>query len=364
MAGDPEDQEDAGWFLPTWATDDQAALDEGPARVPLRPVEADYGHPLLQPLARAQDAVARLETRAACASAAVAEGLRARISYREAAGWLAHAHVWIHPHDLALRDGSLTGSYGAAFRAGRLRAEIPSTVAREAEFESSPSDIMVDQALRLARLWRRLAELRTWRPVADAETVQETLQSLGCRGSTATTEIADWVALLDSIEGPPLIRAGRAARDWMNRPGVEQRNPDSIFLAASLWRETNPRHSIPLPFWSAPEQRHHRLSLHVGLAWLADFLDCVAAAAKIGMDELERLQRAEDKGRQLQRTARSRLQLALDTVLRTPVTTARDLGKALGISTQAALGLLRQLSAAEVIQEATGRASWRAFAIR
>jgi hypothetical protein len=159
------------------------------------------------------------------------------MSYREAAGWLAHAHVWIHPHDLALRDNGLTGSYGAAFRSGRLRVELPSTVALNSEFDVCPSDILVDQALRLARIWRRLAEFRTWRPLADANALGEASHSLGCRGALADTEIADWLATVQTIEhGPVLIRAGRAARDWMNRPGVEPRNPDGIFLAACLWR--------------------------------------------------------------------------------------------------------------------------------
>jgi DNA-binding IscR family transcriptional regulator len=42
------------------------------------------------------------------------------------------------------------------------------------------------------------------------------------------------------------------------------------------------------------------------------------------------------------------------------VTTA-SLAKALRISPQAALGLLRQLRDAGLIHEATGRESWRAF---
>ena len=66
------------------------------------------GHPLLL-LAEAQDAVARLEATAATASPTVIEGLRARVAYREAAGWLAHTHTWIHPCDLALRDAGPTG---------------------------------------------------------------------------------------------------------------------------------------------------------------------------------------------------------------------------------------------------------------
>src|SRR5271165_2071028 len=192
MPGELEKDDDKP-FLPPWETEDQTDLEPPPrpsrARQPA--VEPDYGHPLLQPLAQAQEALTRLETRAETAPEAVAEGLRARLSYREACGWLAHAHVWIHPHDLAMRDRGLTGSYAAAFRAGRLRAEIPSTAAHGADVESVPSDITIDRALRLARLWRRLSELRTWRPLADADAVHETLQGLGST-SLLPAEVEDW----------------------------------------------------------------------------------------------------------------------------------------------------------------------------
>jgi hypothetical protein len=363
MPGDPTEELDEKPFQPPWETDDELVLEPAaPARARLPAAEPDFSHPLLMPLARAQEAVARLETRVETASPAVAEGLLARLSYREAAGWLGYAHVWIHPHDLALRDRGSTGSYGVAFRGGRLRTAIPATMALEPDFETSPSDIVTGQALQLARLWRRLAELRTWRPLADAAAMQETLQSLGCRGSTAECEIADWLAILDHHKGPPLIRAGAAARDWMNRPGIEPRNPDSMFLAACLWRG-NASRPIPLPFWSAPEARHYRRDLHVGLDWMADFLDCVAAAAKIGTDELAKLHQAEEKCRSLARTARSRLPEAADAVVRVPILTARDLAGRLDVTPQAALGLLRQLVEAGVIHEATGRASWRAFSL-
>jgi len=358
MPGDPERDD---WFRPVWDTGDEAELDPpGTRRAPVASAEPDYRHPLLEPLARAQDAVTQLETRADTASPAVAEGLVARMSYREAAGWLAHAHVWIHPHDLALRDRGLTGSFAAAFRAGRLRAEIPSTAAHGADVESVPSDITVDRALRLARLWRRLSELRTWRPLADADAVHETLQGLGST-SLPPAEVEDWLGMAGDEQGPLLIRAGRAARDWMNRPGRDARDCSGIFLAACLWGTRRP---IPLPFWSAPEVRKYRLELHVGVAWLADFLDCIAAAANAGLTEMRRLQSAEDKGRGLGRTARSRLSATLDAVLRVPLVTARDLARTLDITPQAALALLRQLAEAGLIREVTGRASWRAFALR
>jgi hypothetical protein len=282
---------------------------------------------------------------------------------REAAGWLAHAHVWIHPHDLALRDRGLTSSYGIAFDAGRLNAEIPATAALEGTFDAAPSDILVNQALRLARLWRRLAEMRTWRPLADTDAVRETLQSLGCR-VLPDAEIDDWTAIIGGEPGPLLIRVGRAARDWMNRPGTEPHDTGGIFLAACLWCDRKPRRPIALPFWSAPETHHHRRELHTGVAWLADFLNCVAVAAKIGLDELARLRRAEEFSRSLgPRTARSRLHEAVDAILRRPIVTARDLAETLGVSPQAALGLLRQLTEAGIAREATGRGSWRAFVL-
>ena len=359
MPGDPEEEDDY-WFRPVWETED-ALEPPGTPRARKKAPEADLHHPLLEPLARAQEAVARLETGVALASPAVAEGLRARLSYREAAGWLGYAHVWIHPHDLALRDRGLTSSYGVAFNAGRLDAAIPATAALES-FESAPSDIMVNQALQLARLWRRLAEMRTWRPLADIETVRETLQSLGCR-VLPDAEIEDWMALVDAEQGPMLIRAGRAARDWMNRPGVTDRDLGGIFLAACILSGGKSRRPLALPFWSAAEARHQRRELQIGVRWLAEFLDCIAAAAKAGLDELERLRRAEEISRSLGRTARSRLPDAANAVLRASIVTARDLAATLAVSPQAALGLLRQLTEAGLVREATNQKSWRAFVL-
>ena len=94
MSDIPEDEEE-NWFRPVWETEDE--LDPpGQPRPRKQPLEPDYHHPLLTPLARAQDALARLEAKAEMASATVAEGLRARLSYLEAAGWLGHAHIWIN----------------------------------------------------------------------------------------------------------------------------------------------------------------------------------------------------------------------------------------------------------------------------
>jgi hypothetical protein len=81
---------------------------------------------LLAPLSDATDALARLDARAAVAREEVREGLIARMAFAEAAGWLAHAHAWVHPLDLCLRDIDLTGSV-ALTATGSGRRVLPHT---------------------------------------------------------------------------------------------------------------------------------------------------------------------------------------------------------------------------------------------
>ena len=96
---------------------------------------------------------------------------------------------------------------------------------------------------------------------------------------------------------------------------------------------------------------------------MAEFLECVAAAALIGLRELKRLQEAEKKGRMMGAIARSRLPNTVDAVLRAHIVTATSLAKAVDVTPQAALGLLKQLTAAGIVREVTRRASWRAYAL-
>ena len=193
--------------------------------------------------------------------------------------------------------------------------------------------------------------------------VRETLASLGWAVTIDDTAVEEWLYLAGRHDrGPALIRAGHGARDWMNRQGhTDPLATDGMFLAACLWRDAGFGRDIPLPFWSAPAQLHHRLALRVGTEWQASFLACVAAAARSAREELAGLQRAETAGATLARTARSHLPRALDHLLRSPIVTAHGLAESLAISPRAALGLLGQLVAAGVIREATGRAAWRAF---
>ena len=260
-------------------------------------------------------------------------------------------------------------SYGPAARTGQLAAVLPATMAQHADLDHVVEtgaiglDTAANRALNLARMWRRLGELRTWRPLADAEAVHKTLKSLGY-GRVEDGVIEDWLAgVYGREQGPDLIRTGRAVIDWMCQPGVRDKDPEGVFLGVCLWCDKNRNAPIPLPFWSAPEQYHHRLGLKTGLDWMGQFLECVTAAAQTGLRELARLLEAEKKRMDLQKTARSRLPDALDAVMRAPVVTADFLAKSIQVTPRAALGLLNQLATAGLVREATGRASWRAFAL-
>ena len=133
----------------------------------------------------------------------------------------------------------------------------------------------------------------------------------------------------------------------------------ALFLAACLWRRHGSTPTLALPLWSASPDRLEALAFATGSAWCAGFLVVVAEAAQRAGQDLTRLQTAASRAAALRRTARSRLPEAVSLALREPVLTAADLATRLCISPQAALGLLRQLVAAGVLREATGRSAWR-----
>lgn len=328
---------------------------------------------LLLPLAQASAALARLDARLDRAAPELAEGLRARIALREAAGWLAHQHgTWVHPTDLGLREAGLTGSITAASMSGRLRQALPASTAAGAP-DAVAEDAAVALALQLGRWWQRLAGHRTWSPLADASSLRQLVSELGSREPdelALTKWLAEFAGRPDAVQAtiPALLRAGQAAQAWATceRTGNDRadRLPTAaLFLAACLWRRHGTTPAIALPVWSAPPRQLDALALATGSAWLAGFLATVAEAAQRAGQELTRLQAAADRAAALRRTARSRLPDAAALALRSPVLTAAGLASRLRVSHQAALGLIRQLVTAGVLREATGRAAWRAFTV-
>jgi hypothetical protein len=304
-----------------------------PRRTSGRPGGSDA---LLIPLARAQDAVARLEASVAAAPHDVATGLRARLAFLEAAGFLAHRGPPVHPHDLALRDAGLTGSYTLAAMTGRLRREAPWTTADSAG-EGVADDHLVAQALAFARKWRRLAELATWQPLKSPETLTGPLSQLGAHLTDDETTRA-WLATLPGpSERPGLLAAARVMAAGL--PGMEREDRLELgpaFVAVALWRGHGYGRSCALPFWSAPASRIDAMARQGGGDFERGFLDCVAEAAKGGARELDRLQPSARRIAALPGSGRSRLQEAGAVALREPLVTGSARAQARGLAPRGA----------------------------
>lgn len=286
----------------------------------------------LVPLMEAHDALARLEAAVAMASGPVRDGLLVRLAYGEAAGWLAHYGHWVHPLDLALRDAGLTGSYTAADLGTRLPSVLPVTM-RAVWTDAPPQDRDVATALRNARLWRQLADLRSWVP--------------------------DGLPDVSRVDGlPALLAAAQVVCDEEERLAAT-----AVRTAAWIWRERGGTGWPGLVFWSAPVQRLHRLALMPQAGLRAGFLGAVAEAALLARRQLSRLQAAEVRASTIAMTARSRLPAVVAVALRRPVLTARMLADELGISHRAALDAVYKLVEAGVLREATGRKAWQGFVI-
>lgn len=370
-----EDDDDP-WFRQPWMDEPDETGLEPPGPLPAaRPGRAADGGTaaLLGPLSDASTALARLDARLEASTPAVAEGLRARLALREAAGWLAHQHgAWVHLTDLGLRAAFMTGPITVAALSDRLRAALPSTLGEGPPPDVVAEDLAVGQALRLAQLWKRLADQRSWTPLADAAALRVLLTPLG---SDAPSEaaVADWLGRhakgqpAGAPAVPALLRAAQAAQAWSARdpgPGRADRlNTTALFLAACAWKHAGSTPSLALPVWSATPGRLETCGLTAGPAWLPGLLGAVTDAAQRAGQELFRLQAAAERAAALRRTTRSHLPATAALALQLPVLTARGLAGRLRISPQAALALLKQLMAAGVLREATGRAAWRAFVV-
>ena len=351
----PLDDVDEDFLPPSWQfqDEDQPALTFWPV------AERRRADPVLIPLARAQDAIARLEAGVEAASPDVAAGLRARVSLHEASGALGHRHTTVHPRDLALHEAGLTGSYTAASILGTLANELPWSFANG--MEQAPKDWLVEQALHYARLWRDLAAQ------PGAHRPDRWRSAFGVLGAGAIGEdaLTDWVDSMPSrTEIPGLLAAaevaaagapGRGRGDFIDLP--------STYVASCLWRLHGFGHVIALPFWSAPLSRVDALAQKGGADFTLAWLDCVTEAALRARRALTALQTVERKAADLKTGGRSHLADAVGFALREPVVTARGLGEGIGVSTRSALDLAKRLVDEGLLREATGRLAWRAFVI-
>lgn len=356
---------DEDFLPPSWQFHDELPDDDQPALTFWPVAERPRPDRLPIPLARAQDAIARLEAGIDAASEDIATGLRARVSLHEASGYLGHHHTTVHPRDLALHEAGLTGSYAAASILGTLANELPWSFAAGLEQDSAPNDWprerLVDRALHYARLWRQLA---TQQGAHRPDRWGAALKQLGA-GGLDDDALADWADRLPNRTlAPGLLAAAEVAANGVPDQGRRDRlDMPSSYVAACLWRLHGFGHGIALPFWSAPLSRIDALAQKAGSDFQLAYLDCITEAALRARRELGVLLHVERKAAVLKTGGRSHLAGAVAFALREPVVTARGLGEGIGVSTRSALDLLKRLVDEGLVREATGRTAWRAFVV-
>ena len=327
----------------------------------------------------------------------------------EAAGWLAHAHAWVHPLDLALRDAGLTAQHRA--RRGRRRCTAPAadlrrSRRRRADWADPPFEAMADgdraiaDALALARLLAGCPAGPRPDPFATPAAAAATLAALGAGGlDPRALPPGGRRTRRSPVAAAPIrhARAGegsdrpcrRCSRRRRRRPGLDggrhHRAPRPAPRAARRHRPGRPRRDRPAPSScrsgrpirpsgfgdrdALPGLRSDAADRLVGrgrpVTWPLAFLHLVAESARMGLRELDRLEAVAEQGRGLVAGGdkRSRLPDALDALLRVPALTPKALAARLRIAPQTGTALLRELQGKGVVREVTGRGSFRAFAI-
>ena len=355
---------------------------------------ADAWRALLVPLCAATDALARL-ARTEAAAPAIREGLTTRLAYLEAAGFLAHAHAWAHPLDLALREHGLTASAAPA-AAGAADRALPQTVATTIIprawvdpplDELATSDVALAEALVLARALHRLAGKHGGAAFPDVTATAAMLQMLGAGRLDPAAFTAWWDAVIPkpvvrrprfgrrreaevAPPLPPLLAAAYAAGSWMEAGLTEAPTPaQALLLAAAMLARAGVLRAACLPVWTAypamgfgdraalPTLRSDAADRLVGwgvpVTWPLAFLHLVAESARMGLRELDRLEVTAEKGRALIARAdqRSRLPDAIESLLRHPALTPNALVAELRIARQTATALLRELQAKSLVRE-------------
>ncbi|MEI7710022.1 MAG: hypothetical protein WCI94_01225 [Rhodospirillales bacterium] len=356
---------DEDFLPPSWQFEDESAdsesSDDSPPLAFWPLAERPRPNAWLIPLARTQDAIARLEASVDAVSDDIATGLRARVSLHEASGFLGHRQTTVHPRDLALHDAGLTGSYAAASVLGTLANELPWSFAHGLEPDAAPGDWIVEQALHFARLWRQLAtQPGAHRPARWGAA----LKRLGAGGLDDDALTAWAERLPNRTQLPGLLAVAEALSNGMPNEGRrDSLDLPSAYVAACVWRLHGHGQAIALPFWSAPLSRIDALAQKAGQDFGLACLDCIAEAALRAQRELATLLRVERQAATLKTGGRSHLADAVAFALREPAITARGLGEGIGVSSRSALDLLKRLVDEGLLREATGRTAWRAFVV-
>lgn len=357
---------------------------------------------IVLPLARAEDALARLDER--LAKSPIREGWIARSHFTDAAAALWIEGELVHLEDLVLHDAGrdarhptheLTRAHAILRTRRRIAGAKPNWALSAAGLD----------ALRGRAVREQSGEYFGRGEGASNEDGSEDLPG-GLPDSIADTDpLADAFAAVDAaIASANQVLAGEAGsrsekrsrdplaydEDWDEearlaewRSIVERTSklPPTLAAAVALeaWASISPLQHAP---WLGPllaaallreqgKARHHLPGLQAGLKTipyarrrpgnLADQLEAIAVAAEIGLKDHERWVTAKNLlgGRLVGRRASSKLPALVDYVMSRPLVSAGMIADELGITPRAAQVLVADLG----LREMTGRGRYRAWGI-
>ena len=163
---------------------------------------------------------------------------------------------------------------------------------RIASSRPGSADIPVNDALSLARMWRQIGELRTWRPLADAgasrdaEIVRFRDARLGRnRGLARVNSGADW---------GPVLSAPAAPRSTGSAPTSSPRTRRDISRRRAFGG-MKPAKADPPALLVGAGALSSPAGLRIGVDWMAQFLECATAAALTGLREAGAAHRGREK---------------------------------------------------------------------
>jgi hypothetical protein len=322
---------------------------------------------VLTALARAEDRVSRLDERAR--GCGFSEGWRTRADIRAVVGAMSADGALVHPEDLILHDlGTDTRPPEASVTKARqlLRARRKAAQAGP-ELLSWRGLAWVGGVVREAPPpgIRPTTRLEGHRAAAHGYAAMEAFFAALSKGETETPRagVEECLAVLDIPGASPLLSAAALVEAWrLVDPLPRQRSLG--FLAAVLWLKTAGRFTAGLfPLEVALRGR----PIPARLAWgsvdqrLAYWLGQFELAADLELEELTRLghqktliERRAGGGRRNNRgpdLARHAVEF--------PVVTTESISRALSITPQASLQLVRRMGG--VLHEITGRSRYRVW---
>lgn len=327
-------------------------------------------------LARAEDAVSRLDARVQ--TCPFADGWAARLDFAEASAWGWTSGEIVDLEDLVLHDAemdarlpdqALRATHGlvrARRKARGVGAELQS-VAGAAWLAGYRSDLPHVTALPLGAQ----PESDPQEVVGEARDLVSELvyqiRRLG-RGETADPleAVEEWVAWTQRLPGraPPLLRAAAALEGWrLVNPLPRQSYVGGVMVAQALRLAGRTRAcllGVECARRSHPQPPRGFMAAPV-IARLAYWVRMIAVGAEVGLAEIKRL----DLARQVVlkriggRRAHDRSADLLDLLLARPLVSAPMAAEHLGVAGHSARRLLKNLGSS--LMEVSGRSRYRAW---